>query len=145
MARSNGLGEFARRMSVVADIVSENIDKGVRKAYLVADQVAVSETPVDTARAKANWLPSIGAPAPGTIDPPVPGDAGASEAMALLAAQNVVVKWKAGKGVSLFLSNNLPYIIPLDDGHSPQSSDMSGKAVAAAREVLRSHKLLKGV
>lgn len=145
MARSVGFGQFAKRMKVVAQGVTENVTLGVRKAALVADQVAVNETPVDTGRARANWIPSIGAPSGRTVDEPVTGDGHASEVFAVLNAVNLVSKWKAGSGHSIFFTNNLPYIERLDDGYSPQGSDMTGKAVRAAQQVLKQHKLLKGV
>lgn len=145
MARSNGLGDFAKRMEVIADNVMENITLGVRKAALAADQVAVMETPVDTGRAKANWLPSIGSPAAGTVDPPVPGDGNASETFAMLRANQVIQKWQAGRGQSIFLTNNLPYIVRLEEGWSDQGRDMAAHALEAAQYVLRKHRLLKGV
>lgn len=145
MAKSVGMGQFARRMKVIAHTVIENAERAVRQSALVADQVAVMETPVDTARARANWITSIGSPVSREEDPPVAGDAGASATKALLQGASVISRWKVGQG-SIFITNNVDYIIPLDEGSSQQSPEgMTKPALAAAQQVLRRAKLLKGV
>jgi len=78
-------------------------------------------TPVDVGWARANWVPSIGAPK--ILDAnkrdPTPGDV---MARAQLAAQgtNEVLSWRPSDG-AIFVTNNVPYIGALNAGHSPQS------------------------
>lgn len=78
-------------------------------------------TPVDTGWASANWLPSVGAPKIMLADlrEPKPGDV---TARAQLADQglNEVLSWRPADG-SIFSTNNVSYIEPLNAGHSPQS------------------------
>lgn len=77
-------------------------------------------TPVDTGRARANWQVSTGSPILTTIaetssaehgNPPTAGEMAA--AVRSLAGAKV--------GTVIFITNNLPYIVPLNEGHSNQS------------------------
>lgn len=69
-------------------------------------------TPVDTGHARANWIPSVGQP--NTTEAP-----GTSSAEAQAGAA-VVASFKLGQG-KLFLSNVVPYIRRLNEGHSTQA------------------------
>jgi hypothetical protein len=80
-------------------------------------------TPIDTGWASANWVPSVGQP---FIDPaaeqvkdPTPAQVAARGAVAQKGV-NEVLAWRSSDG-SIFSSNNVPYIGPLNAGHSPQS------------------------
>jgi len=143
MARPIGLKDFSKRMKVVADTIGKNTNDVVRQAALEADQVGVLRTPVDTGRARANWLVSIGEPTTETVDTPDNPAAGTAEALAQ--ARQATRGYKTRLG-SIFITNNVEYIVPLDEGTSPQApSGMSAFMVQAARDVLRKFKLLKGV
>lgn len=80
-------------------------------------------TPIDTGWASANWVPSVGEP---YNDPDIAlikePTAAQVAARAELAAkgQNDVFAWKPGDG-PIFSTNNVPYILPLNAGHSTQS------------------------
>lgn len=65
-------------------------------------------TPVDTGHARANWTLSAGAPAFGAVTGK--GDGGVAS----------VIAWDLGDG-PLFVNNNAPYILRLNDGHSKQA------------------------
>lgn len=69
-------------------------------------------TPVDTGHARANWIPSVGMPNH-TEDP---GTGGALAA----AGAAVIASFKLGQG-KLYLSNVVPYIRRLNEGHSTQA------------------------
>lgn len=74
----------------------------------------VLKTPVATGRARGNWQTSIGAPtqvALTTVDPS--GDA------VLAQGQSAIADVKPFEVV--FISNNLIYIVPLENGHSKQA------------------------
>jgi hypothetical protein len=79
-------------------------------------------TPVRTGWAAANWVPSVGAPmalpAADTKDPTPAQIAAARQAGR--SALNEVLAYKLTDG-PIFVSNGVPYIVPLNDGHSPQS------------------------
>jgi hypothetical protein len=86
----------------------------------------ILRTPVDTGRARANWQTTVGAPASGTIsaDPdtgsnvkaPNPSSGSAMSIGTINAAVASV-----DDDQSIFLTNNLPYIEALENGHSQQS------------------------
>lgn len=71
-------------------------------------------TPVDTGRAAGNWQVAIGAPASGTLDRQDPQGA------ATIAAGSDVIQASQAFSV-IYINNNLPYIEPLERGHSGQA------------------------
>lgn len=117
--------EVSARLRVIAKDIPENANAIVRLTALAIQQSLVLQTPVDTGRARANWQVNINAPANGTLEQfplaakgdsvGLPGPSG-SFAMteAIKATQNFV-------GGSIFITNNLPYIVPLNNGHSQQA------------------------
>jgi hypothetical protein len=109
----------------IAKNVDANAKLVVRKAALAIDQALVLSTPVDTGRARANWQVNVGAPASGDVEtfPPSMGsDAigviGASGEFAMTAA---IEGTKDFQGGVIYIVNNLPYITPLNEGHSKQA------------------------
>lgn len=147
MATSRGLGEFGRRLDVIAKGIHDNVGRTVRKAALVVDQVAVMATPVDMGRARAGWITSVGAPTDGAPHGDQPGgtpeERGASAAVeALEQAAQAVAEYKLDQG-SIFVVNNVEYIGELDKGSSQQApAGMTAQAVAAGAAVLRDAKVL---
>jgi hypothetical protein len=119
------LEDFSRRITTLANNVVVNSDALVRKVALVADQAVVSSTPVDTGRARSNWIAQIGTAAETTIEPYAPGKAGSTGAANVEAAraqaEAVVATYEGGKGQEIHITNNLPYIDPLNKGHSAQA------------------------
>lgn len=81
-------------------------------------------TPVDTGWARANWIPQIGVPFTGNSQQiePSPGEvaqAGARQQSGLAS----VFTYRLALG-NVFISNNVPYILNLNDGSSTQSPRM---------------------
>ena len=76
------------------------------------DRRLVLITPVDTGRARSNWLPSIETPRSDTVGVRMPSES-LKDAEATF---NVAPKFPL-----LYLANNLPYIEPLNEGHSKQA------------------------
>lgn len=66
-------------------------------------------TPVDTGHARANWVPSIGDPFRGEVDGDGAHDGGVAD----------VLSYELGDGAA-WVSNNVPYILRLNDGWSAQ-------------------------
>jgi hypothetical protein len=104
-------------MSRQSEQVAENMRKRVAKLagefILEVDKELRREgtgTPVDTGNARANWVPSIGAPFTGIATNNGPHDAGV---IAILAYE-----LKQG---ALYESNNVPYMRALNNGHSKQA------------------------
>jgi len=100
-------------------------------------------TPVDTGRAVGNWQVTIGAPAAGTIDSGF-GKAkgsGANRASAEAGASRRALSGVSGLrfGQSIWITNNLPYIVVLNDGGVNRTAHhMLERALDNARRSIRS-------
>lgn len=128
---------FAARMEKLAFKIEGNVEKGMRKVVLAIDNALVSTTPVDTGRARSNWMANLDAPAEGVTDNTSPGPS-----QAQVAGQLAV--FKLGKNSAIHLTNNLPYIKRLDEGHSKQQpAGFVRRAILAGIGAVKSVKLLK--
>lgn len=83
------------------------------KRLIIEVQATLAETtPVDTGHASNNWVPSVVAPSDAVSGTPVaPSNAAASAGI-----QAVLSDYQFPKPA--WVSNNVPYIGPLNDGHS---------------------------
>lgn len=151
MATSRNLNEFALRLLAISKAIFGNSSKRVRRAALAADQAAVLATPVDTGRARANWVVSLGSPSKAQgrqvptkgSDSAARGSANAQRAIAH--GERVIAQWTPSKG-SIFISNGVPYIQELENGSSSQAPEgMVKQALQAARKELRRGGLLRGL
>lgn len=137
MAISRTFDEFGKRISEIARGIVKNVEKTVRKAALVFDQVVVLATPVDTGRARANWIATIAVPANFSkteVDP------GGQTTIAQAAA--VIKSYKLGSG-GIFITNNVAYIVPLEEGSSQQAPNgMTKQGLLAASRVFQKARIL---
>ncbi len=127
-------------MGQIAGRVLAQSANAVRRAAVVADQVVTTTTPVDTGRARANWLASIGLVPreQGEVDPPEK-----TGATAISLALGVIAGYRTGQG-TIFISNNVSYIQQLEAGSSAQApSGMVKQAVQAAQAEASRTRLLK--
>lgn len=108
--------EFSRRMGDLATRVAKNADRTVRKAALAADQAVVMQTPVDTGRARANWIAALDAPADEAVS-----SEDKSGGKAMKQAAGVVASYDGDRNTAIHITNNLPYIQRLDEGSSYQA------------------------
>lgn len=138
MAKRVTLKQFGISMRGRAAKIPDRADQIVRQVALAADRTLVLNTPVDSGRARANWQASLGSPATGTIDT-APGKR-KSVAVATAQAEAVIADYKGGngEGSAIFLTNNLPYIVPLNNGHSKQQA--AGFVERAVDSVMRAAK-----
>lgn len=128
---------FSQRMEKLALKIEGNVEKGIRKVVLAIDNALVSTTPVDTGRARANWLPNFNGPATGTTEST---SAEASKA----AVAGKVAQFDLDKHNAIHLTNNLPYIKRLDEGWSEQQpAGFVRRAILAGVNAVKSVKLLK--
>lgn len=116
MSRGKSARQFALDLRKFGEVTREQATLIFRKITLELDSRVVLGTPVDIGRARGNWFPSLNTPATGTTDKTDPGGSAA------LAAINSVVG-SARLGDTVWLTNNLPYILPLENGHSKQAPD----------------------
>jgi len=124
----------------------------VRKTALVGDQVLVLATPVDTGRARAGWIVSLGAPSSETPQTGESGDIkeqrGATAAAKALAQARKAIGAYEDQG-SIHITNNVHYVPILDKGRvgnrgSRQAPDGMTKAgLAAMNDVIRRARLLE--
>lgn len=139
MATSRSFDAFARRMAIRSKVFAKGVEKKIKRAAVAADTALVTTTPRDTGRAKGNWVASIGQPQEIVFHE----DDFPSDAEAQSDAQSVISSWKLGRG-PIFITNSLPYIIPLNEGSSAQAPNgMTDAAIQAAQAQLRSGKILR--
>lgn len=93
--------------------VYDRHDKIVRATSLAAMRNLVMETPVDTGRARNNWNADLN-----TVDASTTEEANRS-ATGTEKITQALSGYKDGDTV--YISNNLPYIVPLNNGHSTQA------------------------
>lgn len=137
------LRSFSRKIRVRAKGIPRDVNSVMRKVALVADQALVVRTPVDTGRARSNWLVSLGSSRSDVIAPYAPSSrAGISESANANAAisQGKAVISRRQPGQTIYISNNVPYIRTLNNGSSAQAPAMFvqiavSQAVGALRNV----------
>lgn len=98
----------------VGDYLADEVNKEVRAIGINLLNGFTRVTPVDTGRARGNWFAGISKPIR-TIDP----DRKASSAV--VEGVNAINSAKAIEYPEIIISNNLPYIERLNDGHSTQA------------------------
>lgn len=117
------LAEFSRRINAFKKTIEEETEALIGRVLLAIQDSVVIATPIDTSRARSNWIPTIGTPAVAEVSF-VMGAQGstASEAYqrAMAAAQDVASKVKTGNKV--WITNNVPYIRELNRGTSTQQA-----------------------
>lgn len=99
---------FAEKMGIRLDLVA-------RKVALTAFDSIVIRTPVDTGRARANWTMTIGSSRQSSAANETLFDK--SGEMTRARAQAVLADYRCGPPI--WISNTLPYIVPLEFGGYP--------------------------
>lgn len=135
--------EAARQLRELGKRIEINADKLIIETSLAVLSELVVGTPVDTGRARGNWLVGRGSPRrplPETIasliDP--------SGQQTIQTGASSIRQRRPG--VVLYISNNVPYIGRLNDGSSAQApSGFIEMAVQAGVAVARRARLLEPV
>lgn len=117
------LAGFTRDLDGADDEVAKNVLDIQRKVTLQVLDGVVKGTPVDTGRARGNWQVTADRPAAGEVER-LDRSGGATIAAGLGASRGI-----RPFGVS-FVSNNVPYIRRLEEGHSNQSRAFVAATVA---------------
>lgn len=84
------------------------LEKTVRAVALIVDSALVNTTPVDTGRARSNWLPSLNIPDVRIVEPGQKPN-----------IRNAILQYNIADNI--LITNNLPYIQKLNDGSSKQA------------------------
>lgn len=128
MGISRSLTEFAAKITLAANGVPAEAARVLILVGLAVDQTLVLTTPVDTGRARANWIVTTGTASSGTT-----AAVDLSGAAAIGQGTGVLGAYKTSLG-PIFIANNLPYIERLENGHSAQApSGMLTSAIQVGR------------
>ena len=147
MATSRGLKKFAARMDEVSSQILGTMDVTMRKLALVTDQVAVLATPVDTGRARGNWIVTLGEQAAASDNQRTKDKSGNLALEQARGALGVSLiggggrNQKSGRFQSavktIFLTNSVEYVTFLDQGSSRQApAGMTQQAITAGLQAL---------
>lgn len=105
--------QFKADLKKFADLLDTSVKAVVEKVTLDMWAELVRKTPVDTGRARASWFVTEDTPSTEVAaDPGKGGELGEPIAPVLVLSANYPVTW---------ITNNLPYILPLNNGHSAQA------------------------
>lgn len=118
-------GSFTLQLDRFAAKANGNMDLVVRKVCFDIFARVIMRTPVDTGRARGNWMAGVGTMPIGETGAIDKGGAATAEAI-----QGVSLSAKAGDIV--YLTNTLPYILKLEQGWSSQAP--SGMISVTLRE-----------
>ena len=117
-----GLNDFAKRIDRIAVQVEGNVERAVKECANAVVRNVISNTPVDTGRARSNWTAQMDEAFAGLFPATMPGEKGstadANAVAAIEAAEQVIETFDIAKNGSIHIANNLPYIRALNDGHS---------------------------
>lgn len=138
--------KFAKRMDWYAKTFEANVEELINKTALTVHSTIVLGTPVDEGRARGSWLVEIGKPAEGMLGKDDKSEFGAVKAIDKARAKLAGNKGKRSALRSqppIYISNNLPYIIPLNEGHSQQApAGFVEEAIEAGIKNIKGAKLL---
>lgn len=127
MATAEAVGSegFARTLKAFSGIAGKRVDFVMRKLAFDALDEIFRRSPVDTGRFRASWRVSLDS-ADLSVEPPA--EEGATSALPLGAPaagealkQFSEIKAEVKRDRTIVISNNLPYAIPIEEGHSQQA------------------------
>lgn len=136
--------QFAKAMEQRAFNVISNANEIKKDAALQLVKTAAETTPVDTGEAISGWIVGINEARPDKVKPHAPGLMGSTHSeniRATVAAAQVVLDTVL-PGDAVHVTNNASHIQDLEDGKSPQNSNMTGQAIAAAKSLIKGRTLL---
>lgn len=105
---------WTMKPSVFADLTEIEHNAVQRKVAIEIGTRLVYKTPVDTGRARGGWLPSIDSPA---------GGEGGADPTGQQAVVKIMGKFSRNAPAYrvYYITNNVPYIGDLNNGHSQQA------------------------
>jgi len=128
MGRKRDLASFPFRMAAMALLVEKNAAKALRSTGIVLLSSVVPGTPVDEGRARGNWLVGVNAPVRREEEPrDRQGSSAISEGSGVMAG--------ARADDTIYISNNLAYIVPLNESHA--WAGFVERAIAAANKAVK--------
>lgn len=148
MPRIRPLSDLPRVMEFRSNQVDKALGAAARKVARIFQIDVVRGTPVDTGKARSNWVANLDTPFRGDLPPYVPGRrlgiAESSNASAAIAqGLGVIARFSAVKNKFIHIRNNTPYIETINAGGSQQNSLFWQSALQRARVSIRNFRLLK--
>lgn len=107
-------------LATIAPEIERDFGDVVRGTAIAIDSGLINETPVDTGRARGNWIVSLNRANPNRDINPI-GQSGAPQGSAQAILQGTQTISAAPAFGKIFIQNNLPYINRLNDGWSDQA------------------------
>ena len=101
---------FALDLKAFGDLSEKRMLAVAKKSFIDVGSMIVRKTPVDTSRARSNWIPSIN-----TMSTEITAD---NKNLGLIDAEMRSEANKVKLGDTMYLTNNLSYIVPLEFGWS---------------------------
>ncbi len=119
---------MAREADRIEDALRDASELVVGRLQLRTWQALTSATPVDKGTARSGWTPSVGTPVEEAIRAPADEGAARSAASARYSknqarALDLAARYSLAQG-SAFLTNAVPWIVPLNMGSSAQAPSM---------------------
>jgi len=121
------MGQFSVDISRFVEKANGNIERAARQAVVLAAQGLIMRTPVDTGRARANWVFGAGAINYEVVETRTDRSGGATQGAIAAAVMTV----RIASVPYLYVSNSLPYVQRLEDGWSQQAPAGMVKATLA--------------
>lgn len=115
-----GMAESERQqIRAILRGVAGFVERQVTRITLDITADLIIHTPVDTGWARANWVPRIGQPFEATSGTRPRAGSTSLGGGEQASGQAAVLRYKLPQGM-VHITNNVPYIEPLNEGHSPQ-------------------------
>jgi len=125
------MNEFDRGIRELRAEIKKVVVETVKKTALRVNQTIILATPVDTGRARANWIATVGFGNAIKVD-----DVDPTGGATISKNTQTIITAKEELEMEIHLTNNLDYIIPLNNGHSGQApAGFIEKAVQVAESV----------
>ncbi len=124
--QKKGVVPIIKNLSDLRAHLTAGVTEAVRRLQLFSFQALTTATPVDQGTARSGWTPSVGSPIVDRIDAPKDGDEARAAAAARLSenkarAEALARTYVISQGPA-FLSNAVPWIVPLNEGSSSQAA-----------------------
>jgi len=129
--------DFFSRMTSRGRQIEQALNEVKKDAALRIDRNLVYTTPVDTGRARSNWIASRGAPKYEQANPD-------STAMASYHKSAQEISRSNRSDEVIYITNTLPYIVRLNEGYSAQApAGFVQRSINSAASAVRGKKLLE--
>lgn len=126
---SADIGKFVKKTGIRMDVV-------VRKVGLDCLRGVMEKSPVDTGRFRGNWQVGVNTSNMVTSSPAV-GVSTGDKMTGREEAEGTGILLGAGVEDVIYITNNLPYAVPLEYGHSKQGRGMLRRTVAEVSTNMR--------